>query len=540
MADEPEDFSTIASGYTQDRDRDNNRIPDYQQPDPPLDADGEKRDANGEIIPAPTPIRLDPDTVDTSPGEREYRDDTRALAASFSPSHSDSRADPERENVARINKSLTKIEQTFDSQIRGPKVHADHLLALMVSDQKNRLRDTRKRHSRRSLAAQVMNPVRRDPTDSGLHLLAGVAKGFALGWKHSSARSLAMRTLKDSRLSQLVEFGHRHGLSDKVLEEMDKIQKDFSKRFQVNGDEPVQSERPTSSAPASEEPGTHKPSNATEPEAGNGPQAAENARSNPSAGDPLAGPAASKNPDPGSPDSDSMKGEPEAKNTGPAGSTSAPDPASRPFRQPWPYNPDLVDRVASAPEKATTDELIDAYASAKAELLMMQRLELRLRASASGKDEKELAKLPIAEQKKVSGVGLPREQFKRMGQVRTQSAGLRSQLKSRGFAIGPLERQIHARTQKLPLTVPGVDPALLLKQAVGQRQGQEPTRAHPMNIDLTGVKIGGKGLSLAPKPAVPTSHIAGAVSVINALFKQARSISAGLGATQQHEDERSR
>ena len=500
----------------------------------------EIRDADGEIVPTPEPIRIDPDNVDTSPSDREYRDNTRTLVASFDPSHADSRSDPERENVARVNANLTRLEQSSDSQIRQPRVHADHVLAMMVADQKNRLRDTRKRHSRRSLTAQIMNPVRRDPTDSGLHLLAGAAKGFALGWKHSSARSLAMRTLKESRLSQLVEHGMRHGLSDKVLEEMDKIQKDFSKRFQdashnapaQPGSEPVS--RQTGDRSSAE---TTTATNAAEPPP---VPSADPAQANQSGKDAGTSPENGQAPSAtGGEPKQTAGADPSKPNTTtePADKSSDQDPASRPFRQPWPYNPELIDRVASNPEQASTDELIDAYASAKAELLMMQRLELRLRASATGTPEKELAKLPIGEQKKASGIGLPKAQFERMQQTRKQSKNLHAQLTARGFVMGPLERQIHARTQKLPLTVPGIDPAALLQQAVAQRKDRE--RAEPMKIDLTGVTATNKGIKLAPKQPVPTAGIAGAISVINALFKQARKISQGLSAANQRDTENS-
>lgn len=538
MSEEPAPFATVNSGYTQNLDYDNNGIPDWQQDVKPVHPDGYTRDMDRNIIKDPEPFVISRDVVSPGFSERSYRDDVANLTATFDPSPEHTLKDVDRDNVSDANRLMRAAEHTLDKSAGAGQIDPDSLLAHSLVRGAWGQRSAMSRSRTRDGLYGSMRSQERDPSDSGFDILMHATKSFGRGWAAQRAKVLTLEAQKMNQVDTILSHAMRHNggaLNETYRAEMEKIypglceQLVAANKYAMDEKAPGKTEElaaPTS-APADEPKaiGQTKPTEWL-------PQSEKEAGRPAALAAPTAEPDAKQAEATKQADAPQPSGE---RDTGKNADGVKVEEVSRPFREPWPYNPRIIEKAANDPASISREELVDAYASARGEQEMLRRLETRVRSVATGVPEAKLAGMKLSEQKKASGgigFGESSEARNRLTLRTDQLKLLSSEMKTRGIQTKEIDRECALRARDLPLALPGIDAKNLLEQAVRVRKAMGLSRfeaENPVNIDAKSLA---RPFVPARSPRVPMPGVTGVASAINTAIKAAQTIDQTMHAAQ--------
>lgn len=554
MSEQAAPWATTNSGYTQNLDYDNNGVPDWQQDIQPIHPDGYARDMNRNIIRDPEPFVISRDTISPGFSDRSYRDDVANLTATFDPSLEHTRGDLDRDSISDANRLMRAAEHDLDKRAGGVAIDPDALLANSLVRGAWEQRSAMTRARTRDGLYNSMRSNDRDPSDSGFDILMHATKSFAKGWAAQRAKTLTLESQKMNQIDTILAHAMRHNdgtLNDTYRCAIDKIYPGLCDRlvaankFAMDETSP---ELPAGQiAPAEEVKalGQDKPTEWV-------PQSAiENAKPA-EIGAPQADaakPADEKQPQiegPKSAEADQHKAEnaPDVAAAVKDGTKTGTDNVkvdeiSRPFREPWPYNPRIIEKAANDPASVSREELVDAYASARGEQEMLRRLETRVRSVATGVPEAKLAGMKLSDQKKAAGgigFGESSEARTRLNLRTDQIKTLSAEMKVRGIQTKEIDRECALRARELPLVIPGIQTKPLLEQAVHVRKAMGLSRfeaENPVNIEA---KSFVRPFVPPRGPRVPMPGMTGVASAINTAIKAAQTVDQSMQAAQRNNE----
>lgn len=482
MSEEREDFSTVNSGYVEELDYDNNGVPDWQQDDKPLLPDGYARDINREIIRDPEPFYVDRESVGPTYSERLF--DERFVEA-VQPFDEAIHADPDDHNLNATALANDRLDIQKGANPQGesgskPQVmDPDQVLAMTLGHHAHREKEVKRQHNPRKALYDSIRMDSKDPSHSGMEFLMHAAKSFKRGWDAQRARSLALESHRLNQIDGILNHAHRHGLSELAIKHLDKLAPGLSERLTIQDTQAIDGKSDSQQTANRDNPETERNTNKT---------ADSSAQS---ATEPADAEEKGKTPEIGT-STTTVENQELTQGSGKLATARDADikvaEIDRPFREPWPYNPRIIEKAINDPAGIDENELIDAYASAKGEQAMLRRLETRIRSITSGVDENKLSGMKIADQRKIAGgigFGAATEASERLNKRSAQLKTLTAEMKTRGLQTRDIDREIELRTRDLPIVIPGIDSKPMLDQAIILRKKLGLSRfeaEHPINL----------------------------------------------------------
>lgn len=570
MSDEPKAFSSVNSGYTSNLDYDNNGVPDWQQDLHPLHPDGYARDIDRNIIHDPEPMFMNREYADTTFADRAFRDDVANMTATYEPTVDLVRNDPDRDSVSDANLRMREGEHKGDA---APKreIDPDALLAHTIAKGAHTERTVKDKHRRRDALYGSMKSHHKDPSDSGFDIFAHAVSSFARGWKAQRARMLAEETHRINQADAVIQHAIRYekglnafgyealeklypGLADKliardILTAAETPAQDTTKAPAEGAalDAPSPTGEPTQWQPKGTAEKEHAAGAETDPGKNPATQLADGTATDKAAG--LDGQTADKTKTTEKaktsetdkvPPVAGQEKEPTAGSNTAAGKNGKADDlkvdqVERPFREPWPYNPRIIEKASQDPAGISSDELVDAYASARGEQEMLRRMETRVRSIGSGIPEDKLAGMKLSDQKKASGglgFGTTSEARQRLDLRTQQLKGLGAEMKTRGLQTKNIDRECALRAKDLPLAHPDINMKPVFDQAVKLRKAMGLPRfdaENPVNIDA---KTVARPFVPPRGPRVPMPGVVGAGKIVAGAVKAAQTIDQNIQAQQ--------